>query len=94
MEAPRYPEIFACLGMVIGLYGILYLKVAVDPEREWLIAAVGLTGKLLGPVGFSALLLTGMWPLSSAVLILSNDLLWWIPFGLYLYDSWVFHRAG
>jgi hypothetical protein len=94
MEAPKYPEIFACLGMVIGLYGILYLKVAVDPEREWLIAVVGLTGKLLGPVGFLVLLLTGRWPLSAAVLVAANDLLWWAPFGLYLYDSWTWHRAG
>ena len=36
----NYPQIFACLGLVIGLYGILYLEVARLPERGWLLAAV------------------------------------------------------
>ena len=46
----NHPEVFACLGMVVGLYGILYLEVARAPERGWLIAAVGLLGKILGAV--------------------------------------------
>jgi len=87
LDPPRYPEIFACLGMVIGLYGILYLDVARRPEEGWLIAAVGLTGKILGPIGFLVLLLAGQWPLRAGALILTNDLVWWVPFGLYLWDA-------
>jgi hypothetical protein len=45
MPTQNYPEIFACLGMVIGLYGVLYLEVARVPERGWLLAAVGLLGR-------------------------------------------------
>ena len=37
--------------MVIGLYGLIYLEVARAPERGWPLAAVGLTGKVLGPIG-------------------------------------------
>jgi len=37
----NHPQIFACLGMVVGLYGILYLEVARVPERGWLMAAQG-----------------------------------------------------
>src|SRR5688572_2652488 len=48
MPLANYPAIFACLGMVVGLYGILYFEVARSPERGWPIAAVGLTGKVLG----------------------------------------------
>ena len=51
MPLPTQPAIFACLGMVVGLYGLLYLEVARVPERGWLIAAVGLAGKVLGPIG-------------------------------------------
>src|SRR4028119_1809337 len=51
MPVANHPQIFACLGMVIGLYGILYLEVARIPEAGWLIAAGGLVGKGLGPVG-------------------------------------------
>jgi hypothetical protein len=88
MELQNHPEIFACLGMVVGLYGIIYLEVARVPERGWLLAAVGLLGKVLGPIGLVRLLWSGQWPPASAVLCVSNDLIWWLPFGLYLYDAW------
>ena len=29
------PQIFACFGMVLGLYGVLYLEVARRPEHGW-----------------------------------------------------------
>jgi len=51
MPLSNYPPLFACLGMIVGLYGILYLEVARVPERGWLLAAVGLAGKVLGPIG-------------------------------------------
>ena len=74
--------------MVVGLYGIIYLEVARRPERGWLLAAVGLIGKVLGPIGLLQLIWSGTWPPSTIVLSLTNDLVWWIPFALYLHDSW------
>lgn len=88
MPPDNHPQIFACLGMVIGLYGVLYLEVARVPERGWLIAAVGLAGKILGPIGLAQLIWQGVWPPATAVLCLTNDLIWWAPFGLYLFDVW------
>lgn len=87
MPLANYPEIFACLGMVVGLYGVLYWQVAREPEHGFLIAAVGLAGKILGPIGLAGLLISGQWPPESAILCLTNDLIWWIPFALYLWDS-------
>ena len=87
------PAVFACLGMVVGLYGILYFEVARSPERGWLIAAVGLTGKVLGPIGLAILVLRGTWPPATLILTASNDLVWWIPFALYLRDAWPYFRA-
>lgn len=63
------------------------------PERGWLLAAVGLLGKLLGPIGLAALILSGQWPPATVVLCLSNDLIWWLPFGRYLRDAWPCYRA-
>src|SRR6476620_849723 len=83
----NYPQIFACLGMVVGLYGIIYLEVARVPERGWLLAAVGLLGKILGPIGLAVLIWTGAWPRATIVLCLTNDVIWWIPFAIYLYDA-------
>ena len=94
MPLATQPAVFACLGMVVGLYGILYLEVARVPERGWLIAAVGLTGKILGPIGMAWQILHGAWPLPAAVLCLTNDVIWWIPFGLYLRDAWPAFRRG
>jgi hypothetical protein len=92
MQPLNYPEIFACLAMVVGVYGILYWEVARAPERGWLIAAVGLLGKVLGPIGLLRLIWTGQWPAVTIVLSLTNDFIWWIPFSLYLYDAWPFFR--
>jgi hypothetical protein len=93
MAPLNHPEIFACLAMVIGLYGVLYLEVARVPERGWLLAAVGLTGKILGPIGLARLILTGQWPLATLVLCLTNDFIWWVPFALYLKDAWPHFRS-
>ncbi|MBL9090814.1 MAG: hypothetical protein JNL96_06290 [Planctomycetaceae bacterium] len=87
MPDANYPEIFACLGMVVGLYGVIYFEVARRPEQGRLLAGVGLVGKVLGPIGLAPLIWTGQWPPATIVLCLTNDLIWWIPFGLYLYDA-------
>jgi hypothetical protein len=94
MPPANHPQAFACLGMVIGLYGVVYLEVARRPEEGWVLAAVGLTGKVLGPVGLAYLLLTRQWPLATAVLCLTNDLVWWPSFAAYLRDAWPHFRAS
>jgi hypothetical protein len=93
MPPANYPAVFACLGMVVGLYGILYFEVARAPEGGWLIAAVGLTGKVLGPAGMLWLIWSGAWPASALTLCLTNDFIWWVPFALYLHDAWPAFRA-
>ena len=87
MPLSNYPEIFACLGMVVGIYGFLYWDVVRNPERGFLIAAVGLLGKVLGPIGLVQLIASGAWPLKSAALCITNDFIWWIPFAIYLRDA-------
>ena len=96
MEMPpaNHPAVFACLGMVVGLYGILYFEVARVPEGGWPIAAVGLTGKVLGPLGMLWLIWRGVWPTSALILCLTNDVIWWVPFALYLQDAWPAFRGG
>jgi small multidrug resistance pump len=76
------------------LIRVLYLEVARRPADGFAVAAVGLTGKVLGPLGWLWLYLSGQWPLASGVLILTNDLVWWLPFGLYLRDAWPTWRNG
>ena len=94
MPPLNHPAIFACLGMVVGIYGFLYLEVARVPERGFALGAVGLLGKVLGPIGLARLIASGEWPVSTVVLCITNDFIWWIPFALYLHDAWPFYRSG
>jgi len=94
MPPLNHPAIFACLGMVVGIYGFLYLEVARVPERGFALGAVGLLGKVLGPIGLARLIASGEWPVSTVVLCITNDFVWWIPFALYLHDAWPFYRSG
>ncbi|MFE8602092.1 hypothetical protein [Archangium violaceum] len=92
MPPMNQPALFACLGMVIGVYGLLYAEVARRPEHGFALAAVGLLGKVLGPIGLALLILRGEWPAATLVLCLTNDFIWWVPFGLYLWDAWPHYR--
>jgi small multidrug resistance pump len=87
-ERLNFPEIWQCVGMIVGVYGIGYLAAATDPHHHWPIVLVGLLGKILGPVGFLNSLANGRFPLLFGATILTNDLLWWIPFSLILWRSW------
>lgn len=87
IERINYPEIWQCVGMIVGVYGIGYIIAASDPRTHWPIVLVGLLGKILGPIGFAAALWRGTFPPLFGLTILSNDLIWWIPFGMILWDA-------
>ena len=80
---PRYPGIWACLGMVVGVYGLLYWHAAWKLETAWPIIAVGLLGKVLGPIGMVTSF-SDDWPRRLGMMCVYNDLIWWLPFGLFL----------
>jgi len=92
MELPRYPEIWQCVGMIVGVYGVGYAIAARDPFRHWPMVLVGLLGKVLGPIGFLSAVLRGALPWSWGLMILTNDLIWWVPFGIVLYKAFRFHN--
>lgn len=87
LEEMVHPAIFQSLAMVVGVYGVLYLEVSRRPVYGFLIIFIGLLGKVLGPLGWLYLYLSNQWPLKSIILILTNDLIWWVPFLFYLRDS-------
>lgn len=84
IEPINYPAIWQCLGMVVGVYGVGYGIAAVDPLRHWPIVLVGLLGKVFGPIGFVHGAATGALPWAFGITLLTNDLIWWLPFGLIL----------
>ena len=87
LAPPLYPSIWACLGMVVGLYGLGYAYAAARIERAAPFIAIGLLGKLLGPAGWVLTVSRGEWPIRTLTLILFNDVIWWLPFALFLLEG-------
>ncbi len=87
MEPPRYPGIWSCLGMVVGIYGLAYGYAAFRLDRARPFVALGLLGKVLGPIGWCLAVRSGEFPLRSFTLILFNDVIWWLPFALILLEE-------
>lgn len=85
--------IWQCLGMVIGVYGVGYWISARDPFRHWLIIFVGLLGKVLGPIGYVIAVTRGELPVEGMRTLLTNDLIWWVPFSVILWKAAVCHDA-
>ena len=87
MEPMRYPQVWQCVGMIVGVYGVGYLIAARAPRVHWLIVLVGLLGKILGPIGFGVALAAGVFTPAFSITILTNDIIWWIPFAMILWDA-------
>ncbi len=93
IDSLGYPQIWQCVGMIVGVYGIGYLIAARDPFRHWPIVLVGLLGKVFGPIGFLSGLVSGSLPASMGWMILTNDLVWWIPFAVILWSAFRYHQT-
>jgi hypothetical protein len=79
--------------MIVGLYGVVYLEIARRPERGFVLALVGFTGKILGPIGMIYNMLIGKWAFAAIIMNITNDFIWLIPFAVYLYDSRSYFKA-
>jgi small multidrug resistance pump len=84
MEPPLYPQLWQCIGMIVGVYGVGYWLAADNPMVHWPIVLVGFLGKVFGPIGFAMALINGQFPLMFGLNIIFNDLIWWIPFFIIL----------
>lgn len=84
MTPLNHPMIWQGMGMVIGVYGLGYWWASYQPLRHWPIVAVGFLGKLFGPLGFVINYFSGQAPGAFGYTLITNDLIWWIPFFLIL----------
>lgn len=44
----HYPQLWQCIGMIIGVYGVAYILAARDPVRHWPVVLAGCMGKFFG----------------------------------------------
>ena len=84
MEPMAHPMVWQGTGMIVGVYGLGYWWASYDPIRHWPIVAVGFLGKIFGPVGFVFNYLQGIVPAGFGLTLITNDLIWWIPFAMTL----------
>jgi len=83
LQMPETPDVMIrCIGMMVGVYALGYWIAAQDIVRYWPLVAVGIVGKTLGPIGFLASALSDAMPWHSGIMLIFNDLIWWVPFWL------------
>src|SRR5262245_47154532 len=87
LRPPLYPAIWSCLGMVVGTYGLGYAYAALRLDRAIPFIVIGLVGKVLGPIGWLVTVRSGELPVRTFPLVLFSDLVWWLPFALFLIDG-------
>lgn len=87
MEEPIHPTIWQGMGMVIGVYGLGYWWASYNPIKHWPIVAVGFLGKIFGPIGFVMNYVQGILPAAFGYTLITNDLIWWVPFYLILNEA-------
>ena len=95
LAPPAYLPLWQCIGMIVAVFGIGYAIASANPVRHWAIVFVGLLGKVLGPIGFAWAVMTDRLPVEFVWTILTNDLIWWVPFAAILYVAMKghFHTA-
>ncbi len=85
----HYPQLWQAIGMIVGVYGVAYIFAGHDPVRHWPIVLVGFLGKFFGPVGLAFGVATGEARLEGLITCATNDLIWWVPFGLILRHAYL-----
>lgn len=83
----NYPQLWQCIGMIVGVYGVGYIIAARDPARHWPIVFVGFLGKLFGPIGLIFGIATGQTRPEGLITNITNDIIWLVPFALILWHS-------
>jgi hypothetical protein len=84
MSRPNHIALWQVVGMFVLVYAPAYWWAARYPFRFRHIILIGLLGKILGPIGFFWSVTKGALPISFGWVILTNDLIWWPAFALYL----------
>ncbi|MGL6073681.1 MAG: alkyl hydroperoxide reductase [Fimbriiglobus sp.] len=89
-----YPQLWQCIGMIVGVYGIGYIAAARAPLTHWPVVLVGFLGKIFGPIGYVYGVIQGETPPELIVTNFFNDIIWWVPFGLILLRSYQARHEG
>lgn len=89
IDLPRYLQLWQSIGLYAISMGVGYLIAYTNPLRHWPIVLVGLISKICAPIGFLYYYFQGELPFVILQMNFTNDMIWWIPFGLILYNVYI-----
>ena len=84
VEEPWPGALTRLLALPIAAFGFVYVYAALRPERARFLVALGLLSKIAPPLAWLAAFALGLWPARTFALVLFDDLVWWLPFSLFL----------
>ena len=87
MERPFPLELWRVVGMFVLVYALAYWWAARRPAYFRHLILIGFLGKIFGTVGYILAVATGQLPVSFGWVICLNDVIWLVPFGMYLRDA-------
>lgn len=86
MARPNHTALWQVVGMLILVYAPAYWWAGRYPFQHRHLILIACLGKLFGPLGFVWAVISGNLPLAFGWTILTNDLIWWPAFAMYLYE--------
>jgi len=92
LTPPSPMQLWQCFGMMIGVFGIGFLIAAYNPIKYWPLVLMGFLAKATGSIGFLMYVLEGSLSWSLGSMILLDDVIWLIPFGLILRGVYLAHH--
>lgn len=81
------------IGLFEMVFGLGYIIASRKPFKHWLIVFTGFTIKLFTSAAFLYYLYGGIMPSHLLSLVLANDMIWLLPFGLILYQTFEHYQS-
>ena len=81
------------IGVMEILFGIAYIIANRKPFKHWLIIFIGFSVKIMASMFYFYYVYVGVLPKHLTSMILANDVVWLIPFGIILYFAFEHHQS-
>ncbi len=93
LALPNYIIMWQGIGLIEIMYGIGYLIASTKPFKHWVIVFIGFCSKFIATFGFIYYYYKGVLPGSLSTMVIANEIIWLLPFGLILYKTFDYIQA-
>lgn len=90
---PNAVWIIKAIGVMEVLFGLAYIIASRKPFKHWLIIFIGFSVKTSASLFYFYYMYVGVLPSHLTSMILANDLVWLLPFGIILYQTFEHHQS-